>query len=133
MRGWKRKKKAVAEIKVESTGLPVDGETAKKAAAKRARQIAGRRAKRLVSAWRKATAGWKWDDAIAELDSRVTRGIRAVTQVEAEDAKRARQNAARRSRRLITAWSKTTDEWAWEDSFPELEARVAQAIRKAMG
>jgi len=129
MRAWKKKKKkVVAEIKVGP-----DGEAAKRAAAKRARQIAGRRAKRLVSAWRKATAGWKWDDAISELDSRVTRGIRAVTQAEEGDAKRARQNAARRSRRLITAWSKATSEWAWEDSFHELEARVSQAIRKAMG
>jgi len=133
MRGWKRKKKAIAEIKVESTGLPVDGETAKRAAAKRARQIAGRRAKRLVGAWRKATDGWKRDDAISELDSRVAKGIRAVTRVEADGAKQARQNASRRSRRLIAAWSKATDGWAPEDSIAELEARVAQAIRKAMG
>jgi len=135
MRAWKKKKPAVAEIKVKSTAagaVPVDAETARRDAAKRARRIAARRSKRLVGAWSKATQGWKWEDAIPELESRVSKGIRAVMPAES-GAKQARQAAGRRARRLITAWAKATHNWAWEDSLTELEARLAAAVRKAMG
>lgn len=75
MRGWKKDKKT-ATTTTEAAG----GESLRRLAAKRARQDAGRRAKRLVAAWAKATQGWKPEDAMGELESRVARAIRSATE-----------------------------------------------------
>lgn len=101
MKGWKKKRgksqalpvvkpqgatpdiavaEMFAQLKEVGFAAAAKSDELRRSAAKRARRDATRRARRLVASWVKATVGWRPEDAVSDLEVRVSRAIRSATE-----------------------------------------------------